>query len=261
MTCVLEHHTNKKLSPGTNKIFGATLEKEGVNFALFSQHAQAVFILLFDTPEGEPTDVIKIENRTDDVWHVFVHAIGAGQIYGYKVRGVYDPGAGMRFNEHKLLIDPYAKAIIGKSSNIDNLLLAHNANLLEKGLVRDERDSTQVAAKSVVMGDSFDWQGDKRPNIPLEELIIYEVHVKGFTAHASSGVKYPGTYLGFMEKIPYLRDLGINAVELLPVHEFHNRHSLTDKGLSEYWGYNTIGFFAPEQSYSTQSTVGCQVRG
>ena len=260
MSYNLEHRTTRKITTGTNKILGSTIEKDGVNFAFFSQYAQEVFLLLFDTPHGEPTDIIKIENRSEDMWHVCVHGIKDGQLYGYKIRGEYNPAAGMRFNEHKLLIDPYAKALIGKARNLDNLLLAYDANSLEKDLKEDERDSTRVVPKSIVIDDAFDWQDDKRLNIPLEELIIYEVHVKGFTAHPSSAVKHPGTYLGFIEKIPYLKKLGINAVELLPIHEFHQRDSLINKGLTEYWGYNTIGFFTPEQSYCSRSSSGCQVK-
>jgi len=260
MSYNLGHRTTRKITTGTNKKLGSTIEKDGVNFALFSQYAQEVFLLLFDTPNGEPTDIIKIESRSKDIWHVCVHGISPGQLYGYKVRGEYNPKTGMRFNEHKMLIDPYAKALIGKASNKDNLLLAHDANSPEKDLKKDERDNTQVVSKSIVVDDTFDWQDDKRLNIPLEELIIYEVHVKGFTTHPSSAVKHPGTYLGFIEKIPYLKKLGINAVELLPIHEFHQRDSLINKGLTEYWGYNTIGFFTPEQSYCSRSSSCCQVK-
>jgi glycogen operon protein len=260
MVYILEHRTNKKLSSGSHGALGATLEQDGVNFALFSQYAQEVFLLLFDTPNGEPTDIIKIESRSEDIWHVYVHGIKAGQLYGYKVRGEYNPAAGMRFNEHKLLIDPYAKALMGKARNLDNLLLAYDANSPGDDLSKDERDNIHILPKSIVVDDVFDWQNDKKPDIPLEELIIYEVHARGFTAHLSSGVKHPGTYLGFIEKIPYLKKLGINAVELLPIHEFHQRDSLINKGLAEYWGYNTIGFFAPEQSYCSQLSAGCQVK-
>jgi len=255
----LEHKTNKKISPGKSTPLGATLVNEGVNFALFSQYAKEIYLLLFDSSDGDPTDIIKLENRTDKIWHVLVHGVKAGQLYGYKVRGDYKPSDGMRFNENKFLIDPYAKAITNKFRNQDNLLLGYNMGSQEKDFVLDERDNTHIVPKCIVIDDDFDWQNDKSPNIPPEKLIIYEVHTKGFTAHKSSGVKSPGTYFGFIEKIPHLKELGVNAVELLPIQEFYIRGHLLDKGLSEYWGYNTIGFFAPEISYSTQSSLGCQV--
>ena len=165
----------------------------------------------------------------------------------------------MRFNGNKLLIDPYAKAVTGKIRNTDNLLLAYDPNAYVKDLSSDNRDNTHIVPKSIVVDDNFDWQGDALPDIPLEKLIIYEVHLKGFTAHRSSGVKNPGTYSGFIEKIPYLKDLGINAVEFLPLQEFYIDDFLHDKGLTNYWGYNTIGFFAPESSFGTNSFPGCQV--
>lgn len=259
MRYTLEHRTNKILSTGKDHPLGATLNENGVNFAIFSQYAKEVYLLLFDKSDGEPMDIIKLENRTGYIWHTFVNGIKAGQLYGYKVRGDYNPIHGYRFNENKLLVDPYTKALTGKFKNIDNLLFAYNVGSSDKDLSIDQRDNTHVVPKSIVVDNDFDWQGDKHPDIPLGKLIIYEVHVKGFTAHNSSGVKHPGTYLGLIEKIPYLKDLGINAVELLPVHEFYIRDHLTNRGLSEYWGYNTIGFFAPESSYSTQIFLGCQV--
>ncbi|MBU1086866.1 MAG: glycogen debranching protein GlgX [Candidatus Omnitrophica bacterium] len=251
--------TNRELSAGNKDILGATITAEGVNFAVYSQFAAEVFLLLFDKPVGSPTDIIKIENKTDNVWHVHVKGLKAGQLYGYKVNGDYNPGEGKRFNPHKLLIDPYAKALTGKFKNQDNLIFAYDLNSPEKDLTLDERDNSDLIPKSIVVDDAFDWQDDKPPAVLLNNLIVYETHIKGFTAHVSSGVKDPGTYLGFIEKIPYLKELGINAVELMPVHQFFIRSELIDKGLTDYWGYNTIGFFAPEISYSTQKQTGCQV--
>lgn len=222
-------------------------------------HASEVFLLLFDSPEGHPTDIIKLDTRTRYVWHGFVHGLKPGQLYAYKVRGEYRPAYGMRFNESKLLIDPYAKALTGKLRNPDSLLLAYKSDSFEKDLSLDTRDNTAVVPKSIVVDDQFDWRGDTPPNIPLEKLFIYEVHLKGFTAHPSSGVAEPGTYLGFIEKIPHLKSLGIDAVEFLPLHEMYVEDFLTSKGLTNYWGYNTIGFFAPESSYSTGRFPGCEV--
>ncbi len=193
MAAPLSHNSKKKLSPGKFYPLGATLREDGVNFALFSQDAKEVFLLLFDRPDGDPTDVIRIENRDRFIWHVFIHGVGEGQLYGYKVRGEFNPGWGFRFNENKLLLDPYAKAVSGKCRNDDNLLLAYDVNAAGKDLTLDNRDSSRVIPKGVVMGDDFDWQGDRPPDLPLNDLVIYEVHAKGFTAHKSSGVKSPGT--------------------------------------------------------------------
>jgi len=255
----LEHKTKKKISAGIYYPLGATLSQDGVNFAIYSKHASEVFLLLFDKPNSEPADIIKLENRTKYIWYTFVHKLKAGQIYGYKVKGEFNPANGMRFNENRLLMDPYAKALTGKFRNTDNLLLSYNPDSPDRDLSKDQRDNTQIVPKSIVVDDEFDWKGDIRPEIPLEKMIIYEVHLKGFTAHKSSKVKRPGTYLGFIEKIPHLKDLGINAVEFLPVQEFYVEDFLVNKGLTNYWGYNTIGFFSPESSYSTKAYPGCQV--
>jgi isoamylase len=250
----------KKLSRGTTVPLGATLTPEGVNFALYSRNADEIELLLFDDPAGDPTDVIRVENRSRNIWHVLVHGIGAGQLYGYRVRGPFDPARGLRFNPAKLLIDPYAKALTGKAENTGNLLLAYDPAGPGRDLSLDGRDNVRAVPKGIVIDDdAFDWQGDTTPDTALEELLIYEVHVKGFTAHPSSGVAHPGTYLGFAEKIPHLQRLGINAVELLPVHEHYVEDFLRERGLTNYWGYNSLAFFAPELSYGTGSSPGCQV--
>ncbi len=255
----LTHRTGRQISKGLYYPLGTTLSEDGVNFAIYSQNAREVFLLLFDDANSEPTDIIRIENRTKYIWHTFIHGVKAGQLYGYKVRGDFNPAYGMRFNEHKLLIDPYARAVTGKCVNTDNLLLPYDPLSHNKDLSMDMRDNTHIVPKSIVIDSSFDWRGDAHPDIPFEKSIIYEVHLKGFTAHKSSGVKDPGTYMGFIEKIPYLKNLGINAVELLPIQEYYVDDFLFQKGLTNYWGYNTIGFFTPESSYSTRTSPGCQV--
>jgi glycogen operon protein len=255
----LRHRTDKKVSAGRFYPLGASLAPDGVNFALYSQNAAEVFLLLFDAPDGEPTDVIRLDSRTRYIRHALVHGVRAGQLYGYKVRGEFNPGRGLRFNEAKLLIDPYAKALTGKARNLDNLLLAYDPHSPERDLSRDSRENTAIVPKCIVVDDRFDWQDDASPHIPLEKLIIYEVHLKGFTAHPSSGVSRPGTYLGFIEKVPHLQELGVNAVEFLPVHEHYVEDFLRDKGLTNYWGYNTLGFFTPESSYGSRRFPGCQV--
>jgi isoamylase len=259
MAYELKHRTEKFLAKGTHVPLGATVTPEDVNFAVYSQHAADVFLLLFDEPDGDPTDVIQLVNRDKFVSHALVRGIRAGQLYGYKVRGEYRPEWGLRFNEAKLLLDPYAKAVTGKFRNISNLLLAYDAQPGAGDRSIDTRDNTTIVPKSIVVDDAFDWQGATSPDLPLEQLVIYEVHVKGFTAHASSGVSRPGTYLGFIERIPHLTRLGINAVELLPIHEYYVDDFLVEKGLTNYWGYNSIGFFAPESSYASGQTPGCQV--
>jgi isoamylase len=245
--------------PGSFYPLGATLAPDGVNFALFSRNAKGVHLVLFDHPDGEPADVIPLENRTRFVWHAWVPGLRAGQLYGYRVFGDHDPAHGLRFNPSKLLIDPYAKALTGKAVNTDNLLLAYDPEASDRDLSLDGRDNARTVPKCIVIDDAFDWQGDAPPDIPLENLLIYEVHVKGFTAHPSSGVAQRGTYLGFVDKIAHLQSLGVNAVELLPVHEHYVEDFLKERGLTNYWGYNTVAFFAPEISYASCSSPGCQV--
>jgi isoamylase len=255
----LKHRTARKVEKGAHYPLGATLTPDGVNFAVHSKDATEVFLLLFEAADEEPTDIIQLGHRTKGIWHGLVKGLGAGQRYGYKVRGPYRPQWGLRFNERKLLLDPYAKAVTGKFRNVDNLLLAYDPHSAARDGSLDTRDNARLVPKSLVVDDAFDWQGDTAPDLALEQLIIYEVHVKGFTAHPSSGVEFPGTYLGFIEKIPHLTRLGVNAVELLPVHESYVEDLLIQKGLTNYWGYNSIGFFAPESSYSTGRTAGGQV--
>ncbi len=255
----LEHRTTRKIRAGTHYPLGATVQDGGVNFALYSQYADEVFLLLFDRAEGEPTDVIRLAHQTRRVWHVWVAGLRPGQLYGFKVRGPYEPHRGLRFNEHKLLIDPYAKALAGKFRNASNLLLGYDATSPAGDLTIDSRDNTRIVPKSIVVHDHFEWQGDAPPHLPFDRLVLYETHVRGFTAHPSSRVRSPGTFLGLVEKIGYLRDLGVNGLVLLPVQEFCVEDYLVEKGLTNYWGYNPIGFFAPESSYSTHAYPGCQV--
>ena len=259
MAYELKHRTSKAVEKGKNFPLGATLMADGVNFAIYSKHATEVYLLLFDAPDGEPSDIIQLKNRDKFIWHARVNGVRAGQLYGYKVRGEYRPESGLRFNQAKLLLDPYAKAVSGKFRNIDNLLLAYDPHDGGRDLSFDARDNTSIVPKGIVVDDTFDWRDDVSPELAMEQLIIYEVHPKGFTAHPSSGVELPGTYLGFIEKIPHLRRLGINCVELLPVHEYVVDDFLVERGLTNYWGYNSIGFFAPECSYGTKQTAGCQV--
>ncbi len=259
MTHASVPRTTRRVSPGRFYPLGATPRDGGVNFALYSQHADGVVLELYDDPQAPPTDAIPLEHRDRYIWHVFVHDVGPGQLYGYRVRGPHAPRLGLRFNEHKLLVDPYARAVHDTGEGGEELLLGYDRRAPEVDLSFDARDDARVVPKSIVVDDAFDWQGDAPPDVPFEQLLIYETHVKGFTAHPSSGVRHPGTYLGFLEKIPHLKALGANAVELLPVHEHLGEPFLRERGLSNYWGYNTLSFFAPEWSYSTRSRPGCQV--
>ncbi|MBE7483994.1 MAG: glycogen debranching protein GlgX [Polyangiaceae bacterium] len=255
----IEHRTGKTVSAGHFHPLGATPGADGVNFALYSREASQVFLLLFDGPDGPPTDVIRLPRRTRFIFHGFVHGVRPGQLYAYRVCGPFEPAHGLRFNEHKLLLDPYARAFTGKARNVENLLLAYDPYSPARDLSLDTRDSGSVLPKCVVVDDTFDWAGDEPPDIPFEQLVIYEVHVKGFTAHPSSGARQAGTYLGFIDKIPHLVELGVNAVELLPVHEHYVDDFLVRLGLTNYWGYNTLGFFAPESSYAWGKQPGAAV--
>jgi isoamylase len=255
----IQHRTAKTVTKGSPYPLGATISNGGVNFAIYSKHGTSVFLLLFNTPDGEPTDIIQLRDREKFVWHAWVSGLKAGQLYGYKFRGEYRPEWGLRFNDSKLLLDPYAKAVEGKFRNVDNLLLPYDPRPGAGDQSIDTRENTTIVPKAVVIDDAFDWQGVRPPDLGLEQLIIYEVHVKGFTAHSSAGVGSPGTYLGFIEKIPYLSRLGVNAVELLPIHEYVVDDFLIQRGLTNYWGYNSIGFFAPESSYCSRRATGCQV--
>ncbi len=239
---------------------GATVVDGGVNFSIYSRHATAVTLCLFDDPhDALPSRTVELRRRTRHVWHTFVADVGPGQLYGWRVDGPYDPRKGMRFNTHKLLVDPYAKAITHKHARTNDLHFAFTRKGGSEDLTIDTRANDHVVPKCVVVDDAFDWQGIEKPRIPLSEMVIYEAHIKGFTAHPSSGVTRPGTFLGFIEKIPYLKDLGVNVVELLPIHECCDEEHLVEKGLGNYWGYNTLGWFAPDSRYAID-TRGGQVR-
>src|SRR5262252_2569238 len=195
----LSHRNNKTIFKGREYPLGATVVDGGVNFALYSRNASAVYLLLFDKLNNEPTEIIQLQDRDKFIWHAEVRGVEAGQLYGYKVQGEYRPEWGLRFNDAKLMLDPYAKAVTGKFRNTDNLLLAYDPQPGAGEQTPDGRDSTRIVPKAIVVDDTFDWQGAKSPDLELGQLVIYEVHVKGFTAHPSSRVKNPGTYLGFIE--------------------------------------------------------------
>jgi isoamylase len=241
---------------------GATWLGNGVNFALFSQHATSVDLCLFDNMDAREENVrIPVTEHTDQVWHVFLPDVRPGQIYGYRVSGPYEPEMGMRFNSSKLLLDPYAKAIAGKVEWGDEMF-AYVVGGEGEDLTRDFRDDAWGMPKAAVIDNAFNWDGDRKIGRPLAESIIYEVHVKGFTKlcpHVPPEAR--GTYAGVGSTwaVDYFKRLGVTAVELLPVHAHIDDKALVDRKLSNYWGYNTIGFFAPEGSYSSSGDLGGQV--
>src|SRR6059036_2318003 len=241
---------------------GATWMGNGVNFGLFSETAASVELCLFENIEATDEYVrIPIKERTDQVWHVFLPDARPGQLYGFRVSGPYEPERGLRFNSSKLLLDPYAKAIAGEVTWADEMF-GYVVGGKGEDLTQDFRDDAWGVPKSVVIDAAFDWQGDKRLRIPLHRSVIYEVHVKGLSKlWHDVPEESRGTYaaLGSAAAIDYFKKLGATAVELLPVHAHVDDKVLIDRGLRNYWGYNTIGFFAPEAKYSSSGATGGQV--
>ena len=240
---------------------GATWDGEGVNFALFAENATGVDLCLFNSTENGESARIRITEVSHYVWHVYVPGLKPGQLYGYRVYGPYEPQNGHRFNPNKLLIDPYAKAIDGTVQWHD-ALFGYEVGHADEDLSFSDVDSAPYTPKSVVVDQNFDWQNDQLPHIPYHRSIIYETHLKGFTStHPDIPEKIRGTYaaLAHPVMIGYLKKLGITAVELMPVHHFLTDRHLAEKGLANYWGYNTIGFFAPDVRYSGSGVRGEQV--
>ncbi|MFO7935564.1 MAG: glycogen debranching protein GlgX [Bacteroidales bacterium] len=244
---------------------GATYDGNGVNFALFSENATGVKLCLFNNPDDHREyEQVNMEEITDYVWHAYLPGLQPGQLYGYRVYGRYMPKQGIRFNPQKLLIDPYAKAIQGRLE-VKDIMFDYSfsrkskKNVLEKSI----GDSAPEMNKSVVIDTAFDWEGVGKPEIPMHDSIIYELHVKGFTAtHPSLPENERGTFKGLANPaiIDYFKNLGITAIELMPIHHFVHSKFLLDKGLSNYWGYNSIGYFAPHAEYSASGSSGEQVR-
>jgi len=247
---------------------GIEIRDGGVNFAIFSRHATQVWLEIYDEPtDREPSQVIGLDaaaNRTGDIWHVWVEGLAPGTLYGYRADGPHEPQRGHRFNPHKLLIDPYARAVAGTETW--DFMKARGYHHGDNGQEwqPDMYDNAAETPKSVVTWEHFDWQGDTLLRRPWSETIIYEVHVRGFTFDESSGVAHPGTYRGLIEKIPYLQSLGVTAVELLPVQAFNENelsrtNPVTGEPLTNYWGYNPAAFMAPHGRYSSAGTRGEQV--
>jgi isoamylase len=245
--------------PGRSYPLGATCDDGGTNFSVFSSVAERVELCLFDERGTEKR--VNLPEVTAHCWHGFLPGVGPGQRYGYRVYGTFRPEDGLRCNPNKLLLDPYAKAIDGKIK-WDESVYGYTFGAEAEDLAFNDADSAAFMPKCVVVDNRFDWGNDRPPNIALHDSMIYEVHVKGFTKlHPTIPEHIRGTYAGLAtpEAIEHLHLLGVTAVELLPVHHFVDDHTLQQKGLHNYWGYNSIGFFAPHASYSASGTDGQQV--
>ena len=237
--------------PGRPYPLGATWDGAGVNFALFSAHADKVELCLFDAHGQRETHRIRLPEYTDEVWHVYLPEVRPGQLYGYRVYGPYRPEQGHRFNPHKLLIDPYARALVGPLRWSD-AHFGYRVGGVRDDLSFDRRDSARVMPKCQVVDGTFDWGTDRSPRTPWPETVIYEAHVGGLTMrHPEVPEPLRGTFAGLASSamLAHLRDLGVTAIELLPCHAFLDDRPLVDRGLVNYWGYNTIGYFAPEPRY------------
>jgi isoamylase len=249
----MSHSSKLRIREGLPHPRGATWDGEGVNFSLFSAHATKVELCLFDADGRAELERIELPEYTDQFFHGWIGGIGPSQVYGYRVHGPYEPEQGHRFNPNKLVMDPYARAHIGE--------LEWNPAIfgyqMESGddTSFDERDSAPFMPKSVVVDPGFDWKGEPNRNpIPWDHTILYETHVKGFTKkHPQVPESLRGTYAGLGQKavVDYVRSLGVTSIELLPIHSFINDSQLLEKGLTNYWGYNTIGFFAPDPRYAS----------
>ena len=248
--------------PGRPYPLGATWDGAGVNFALFSEHATAVELCLFDPGDpGRETHRIPIREHTDQIWHVYLPEARPEVLYGYRVHGPWQPAAGHRFNPAKVLIDPYAKAI-AEATSWSDAMFGHRVGVPDGDLIMDKRDNAPYLPKSVVVDPAFTWGDDRQPRTPWHDTVIYEVHVKGFTARQPDVPRDKrGTYSGLASPaaVEHLKMLGVTAVELLPVHHSVTEKDLRDRGLTNYWGYNSIGFFAPDARYSSVGARGAQV--
>jgi isoamylase len=251
-----------KIYPGSPYPLGATWDGKGVNFALFAENATGVELCLFENPDSKKeSQKIKLIERTHQVWHVYLPDCKPGLLYGYRVHGPYEPSEGHRFNAHKVLIDPYARAIAG-AINWSDALFSYEVGNEAEDLSFSTLDSAPFIPKSVVIDSRYDWDDDRNPKIPYHKSVIYEAHVKGLTKlHPDIPEEIRGTYAALAHPviIQYLQDLGVTAIELMPVHHFVVDRHLKEKDLTNYWGYNSIGFFAPDVRYSSSGICGEQV--
>jgi len=247
-------------SAGSPIPHGVYLHEGGINFTLFSRHAARVSLLLFASPnDATPCQIIELDpyhHRTGDIWHVCVHGASRGQAYAYRVDGPHEPAKGHRFSPRNILLDPYTTAL-ARPENWD-----FSAHCLRSDAL--PTSTAPAIAKGLVTANGFDWEDDRPLKHHWPELVIYETHVRGLTIHPSAEVAMPGTFSGIIEKIPYLTELGVNAIELMPLQEFNphemtGRNPFTGEKLVNYWGYNTIAFFAPYSGYGSRRRPGCEV--
>ena len=269
LSIIIDAMNNGKYSVSAGKAIplGATLVDDGINFAIFSRHATLVTLVLFESVEKDsmyteiPLD--KKGNRTGDVWHCHIKGLKPGTCYLYRADGPYQPEKGLRYNRNKALLDPYAKALTSLETWNINKCLGYDRRKDDLS-ISGEDNILSMPRCIVIDDDDFDWQTDAPLNYPLRFSVLYETHVKGLTANPNSGVKNPGTYLGVIEKIPYFKELGVTSLEFLPVHEFcenefPRKNPRTGELLTNYWGYSTVSFFAPKESYSSDRRPGAQV--
>ncbi|HET9697499.1 MAG TPA: glycogen debranching protein GlgX, partial [Terriglobales bacterium] len=251
----------RTILPGKPYPLGATWDGTGVNFAVYSENANKVELCLYDNRSRQEIERIDVRETTAYVWHCYIPGLQPGQQYGYRVHGPWEPQNGHRFNPAKLLIDPYAQAISGRV-DWKEPIFPYKFGPGDADLEIDDRDNGSGMPKSVVVNPYFDWEQDRAPRTPLSDSVIYEVHVKGFSKlNEEIPEQLRGTYAGLAAPpaIKYLKTLGVTAVELLPVHQFLHDKQLVERGLCNYWGYNTLNFFAPDSSYSSSGDTGGQV--
>jgi len=246
-----------RISAGAPHPLGATWDGRGTNFALFSANAEKVELCLFDSHGRREIERITLPERTEDVWHGYLSDVAPGQLYGYRVHGPYHPERGLRFNAHKLLIDPYAKQLAGRLVWSD-AHFGYRAGSARADLSFDRRDNARGVPKSMVVDEAFTWGEERRPSIPWRDTVIYEAHVKGLTQlREDVPPAWRGSYRGLTAPsvVDHLKHLGVTAVELLPIHAFIDDRHLIERGLSNYWGYNTVAFFAPDARYAVDGPL------
>jgi len=257
------------IKAGVPQPLGACARDGGVNFAFLSPHATRVRLELFNKPEdatpARAIDLNLAENRTGDVWHVWIKGISTGQLYACRMDGPYNPKEGQRFNFNKLLVDPFATAISNLPAWDFIPALGYDPSKPDADSVLSTVNNAASSPKCVFTQDNFDWSQDTAPKHPWSKTVIYETHLRGLTINANAKVKAPGTYRGLIEKIPYFKELGVTALELLPVQEFNENQSRrinpqTGQPLVNYWGYDPIVFSAPKASYSSAGGVGQQIQ-
>ena len=246
--------------------FGAYQHAGGVNFALFSRHATRVLLELYNSPVGRSPsrvfDLDPVRHRTGDVWHVWVRGIAPGQLYSFRIDGPYQPEEGHRFNVNKPLLDPLATALVGTQNWNFEAARGYDSSSNLNDLSFSTVDNAGFAPKCMVTDAHFDWEGDLPPKHPAD-AVIYEAHVRGFTIDPSSRATHPGTYRGLVDKIPYLKDLGVTAIELMPIQEFNENelsrvNPISKERLRNFWGYNPAAFLAPKETYGTKESPGQQ---